>query len=233
MVKPGDKITIIVAPLTQRRARRAAQANHLAGRPRVRERGAGRAPAHSITAAERCKRRNRSCARAGRHCSLCAPRLPWRSNPTSAARAKRSLAWRTSAARGSATRRRAMRTRRRRAAHPVRAAGSDRRSVARRRRFRPEFAAAYEADVKMRQEAERRGEPIASANAQCLPEGMPAMMIALFPMEVLQTRGQIHDRAGGVQPDPAHLHRRGRARDRGCGAHVLRTLGRQMGRHAE
>jgi len=57
--------------------------------------------------------------------------------------------------------------------------------------LKPEFAAAYEADLKMRQEAERRGEPIASANAQCLPEGMPAMMIALFPMEVLQTRGQV------------------------------------------
>ena len=57
--------------------------------------------------------------------------------------------------------------------------------------LRPEFAAAYEADVRMRQEAERRGEPIPSANAQCIPEGMPAMMIALFPMEVLQTRGQL------------------------------------------
>ena len=57
--------------------------------------------------------------------------------------------------------------------------------------LKPEFAAAYEADVKMRQEAERRGEPIPSANAQCIPEGMPAMMIALFPMEVLQTRGQL------------------------------------------
>jgi hypothetical protein len=57
--------------------------------------------------------------------------------------------------------------------------------------LRPELAAAYEADIKMRQDAERRGEPIPSANAQCIPEGMPAMMIALFPMEVLQTRGQL------------------------------------------
>jgi hypothetical protein len=57
--------------------------------------------------------------------------------------------------------------------------------------LRPELMAAYEADLRMRQEAERRGEPIPSANAQCIPEGMPAMMIALFPMEVLQTRGQL------------------------------------------
>jgi hypothetical protein len=57
--------------------------------------------------------------------------------------------------------------------------------------LKPEFLPAYEADLKTRQDAERRGEPIASANAQCIPEGMPAMMIALFPMEVLQTRGQL------------------------------------------
>jgi hypothetical protein len=57
--------------------------------------------------------------------------------------------------------------------------------------LKPEFVAAYEADLALRQEAERRGEPIASANAQCLPEGMPGMMLALFPMEVLQTRGQL------------------------------------------
>ncbi|HEX7237188.1 MAG TPA: hypothetical protein VF405_09520, partial [Gammaproteobacteria bacterium] len=57
--------------------------------------------------------------------------------------------------------------------------------------LKPELMGAYEADLRLRQEAERRGEPIASANAQCIPEGMPAMMIALFPMEVLQTRGQL------------------------------------------
>jgi hypothetical protein len=57
--------------------------------------------------------------------------------------------------------------------------------------LKPEFLAAYEADIRTRQEAERRGEPIPSAGAQCIPEGMPGMMIALFPMEVLQTRGQL------------------------------------------
>jgi len=57
--------------------------------------------------------------------------------------------------------------------------------------LKPEFVAAYEAEVKMRQDAERRGEPIPSANAHCIPEGMPAMMFSLFPMEMLQTRGQL------------------------------------------
>jgi len=57
--------------------------------------------------------------------------------------------------------------------------------------LKAELVAAYEADLKLRQDAERRGEPIPSVNAQCIPEGMPGMMIALFPMEVLQTRGQL------------------------------------------
>ena len=57
--------------------------------------------------------------------------------------------------------------------------------------LKPEYAAAYAADVKKRQDAERRGEPIANANAQCIPDGMPSMMLVIFPMEVLQTRGQL------------------------------------------
>ena len=57
--------------------------------------------------------------------------------------------------------------------------------------LKPEYAAAYAADLKRRQDAERRGEPIANANAQCIPDGMPSMMLVIFPMEVLQTRGQL------------------------------------------
>src|SRR5882757_5272980 len=38
--------------------------------------------------------------------------------------------------------------------------------------LKPEYAAAYAADVRRRQDAERRGEPIANANAQCIPDGM-------------------------------------------------------------
>ncbi len=57
--------------------------------------------------------------------------------------------------------------------------------------LKPEYAAAYEADVKRRQDATERGEPIANPNAQCIPDGMPSMMLVVFPMEVLQTRGQL------------------------------------------
>jgi hypothetical protein len=57
--------------------------------------------------------------------------------------------------------------------------------------LKPEFAAEYDAQLKRIADAEARGEPIPTPNTRCLPEGMPAMMIALFPMEVLQTRGQL------------------------------------------
>src|SRR3970040_1506585 len=57
--------------------------------------------------------------------------------------------------------------------------------------LKPEFIAAYDAELKRIADAEARGEPIPTANTHCLPDGMPAMMIALFPMEVLQTRDQV------------------------------------------
>ncbi len=40
-------------------------------------------------------------------------------------------------------------------------------------------------------EADARGQPLYSGYTQCLPDGMPAMMMAMFPMEILQTPGQI------------------------------------------
>jgi hypothetical protein len=49
----------------------------------------------------------------------------------------------------------------------------------------------YRTQQRANQEAEARGEPVPSEGAQCLPQGMPAMMTAIFPMEVLQTRGQL------------------------------------------
>lgn len=40
-------------------------------------------------------------------------------------------------------------------------------------------------------EADARGQPLFSGYTQCLPDGMPAMMMAMFPMEILQTPGQV------------------------------------------
>lgn len=59
----------------------------------------------------------------------------------------------------------------------------------------PPLKSEYQADWLARQkaakEADARGEPLFGGYAKCLPDGMPAMMMAMFPMEVLQTPGQI------------------------------------------
>jgi hypothetical protein len=57
--------------------------------------------------------------------------------------------------------------------------------------LKPEYRAAYDAAQKKAREADERGEPLASQGTHCLPQGMPSMMLAIFPMEVLQTRGQL------------------------------------------
>jgi hypothetical protein len=57
--------------------------------------------------------------------------------------------------------------------------------------LKPEFKAAWEAEQKVIAAANAAGEPIATGYTHCLPDGMPAMMQAMFPMEVLQTPRQI------------------------------------------
>jgi len=57
--------------------------------------------------------------------------------------------------------------------------------------FKPEHMAAWQAAVKTAKEADQRGEPIAINSVQCIPEGMIAMMNAIFPMEILETPGQV------------------------------------------
>jgi hypothetical protein len=57
--------------------------------------------------------------------------------------------------------------------------------------LRPEFQSAYETDQGRIREAEERGEPLGGSSGRCLPQGMPTMMTAVFPIEILQTRGQV------------------------------------------
>jgi hypothetical protein len=57
--------------------------------------------------------------------------------------------------------------------------------------LKPEHLEAWQARQKANREAEQRGEPVYSNYARCLPDGMPSMMMAMFPLEVLQTPGQI------------------------------------------
>lgn len=57
--------------------------------------------------------------------------------------------------------------------------------------LKPEYLAAYQAHMKKVAEENASGHPPVTGYVKCLPDGMPAMMMAMFPMEVLQTPGQI------------------------------------------
>jgi hypothetical protein len=58
--------------------------------------------------------------------------------------------------------------------------------------LKPEYAVPFEARRKAEADAAARGEPIASGAVACVPYGMPRMMsVALYPIEILPTPGQI------------------------------------------
>jgi len=58
--------------------------------------------------------------------------------------------------------------------------------------LRPEYAGPYGVRRAAEAEAAARGEPLASAAVACVPYGMPRMMsVALYPIEILQTPGQV------------------------------------------
>jgi hypothetical protein len=49
----------------------------------------------------------------------------------------------------------------------------------------------YQARLQKIREANAKGQPIAERVVQCLPDGMPGMMGGPFPMEILQSKGQV------------------------------------------
>jgi hypothetical protein len=53
------------------------------------------------------------------------------------------------------------------------------------------YAKAYNARTKAEQASDAEGKPIAAAGVDCLPYGMPEMMSAIYPLEILQTPGQV------------------------------------------
>ena len=57
--------------------------------------------------------------------------------------------------------------------------------------LKPEFKAAFDAEQKLLADASAAGEPIANNYTHCIPDGMPAMMMNMFPMEILQTKDQV------------------------------------------
>jgi hypothetical protein len=57
--------------------------------------------------------------------------------------------------------------------------------------LRPEYLDAWRAEQRRIAELTAKGLPPVSSGMACLPEGMPGMMLATFPMEVLETPGQV------------------------------------------
>jgi hypothetical protein len=58
--------------------------------------------------------------------------------------------------------------------------------------LKPQYAAPFDAKRKAEAEAAAKGEPIASGAVSCTPYGVPRMMqVALYPIEILPTKGQI------------------------------------------
>jgi hypothetical protein len=53
------------------------------------------------------------------------------------------------------------------------------------------YAHQYESRRAAERQAEDRGEPLANSSTACVPYGMPQMMSAIYPLEILQTPGQI------------------------------------------
>jgi hypothetical protein len=57
--------------------------------------------------------------------------------------------------------------------------------------LKPEYLKEWQTRVQAARAADAKGEPLATNATHCLPDGMPAMMAAVFPIEILQSRGQI------------------------------------------
>src|SRR6185503_7924020 len=57
--------------------------------------------------------------------------------------------------------------------------------------LKPQYLKEWQAKTQAAREASAKGQPIAERVALCLPDGMPGMMAGPFPLEVLQTKGQV------------------------------------------
>ncbi len=53
------------------------------------------------------------------------------------------------------------------------------------------YAGPYEAKRAAERDSDKRGEPLANASTECIPTGMPQMMFPIYPLEILQTPGQV------------------------------------------
>jgi hypothetical protein len=58
--------------------------------------------------------------------------------------------------------------------------------------LKPQYRAEWEASQKLLKERIEEGQPAGDNYVHCIPDGMPAMMMGMFPMEVFQRPGQIN-----------------------------------------
>jgi hypothetical protein len=57
--------------------------------------------------------------------------------------------------------------------------------------LRKPYASEYKKLMQRRAEASKKGQPLADPSTQCMPEGMPTIMGAIYPIEIVQTPAQI------------------------------------------
>lgn len=57
--------------------------------------------------------------------------------------------------------------------------------------LKPQHFKEWQAKQQASREADAKGEPLASNVTYCIPDGMPGMMAGPFPMEILQSKGQV------------------------------------------
>ena len=57
--------------------------------------------------------------------------------------------------------------------------------------LKPQYQKEWQDRVQAARAAEAKGAPLATGYTSCLPDGMPTMMGAMFPLEILQSRGQV------------------------------------------
>jgi hypothetical protein len=57
--------------------------------------------------------------------------------------------------------------------------------------LKSQYLKEWQAQAQAAREASAKGQPIAERVVLCLPEGMPGMMAGPFPMEILQSKGQV------------------------------------------
>jgi hypothetical protein len=57
--------------------------------------------------------------------------------------------------------------------------------------LKPQYLSKWVDFIRRSHEADERGQPLATGYSHCLPDGMPTMMQGMFPMQVLQSPGDI------------------------------------------